>query len=525
MEKIISINNLSIAFSKYTEVVKNVNIDVVKGKTTAIVGESGSGKTLSALSILKLLPNGANIKTGKIKYNNKNLLNLSQKEIQNIRGNKISTIFQEPMTSLNPLHTINKQIEEIITTHNTISKKEAKERTIKLLNEVGLNDISSRPKIYPYELSGGQRQRAMIAMSIANEPDVLIADEPTTALDVTIQLQILELLQNIQRKMGMSLIFISHDLAVVKKLSDYIYVMKDGKIIEFGTSEKIFNTPKHEYTKELVSNQNNIKENNSSKSKSIINIKNLDVWYPIKKGLLKRTIDYVKAIKNVSFNLNVGETIGIVGESGSGKTSLILAILNLIKSKGEIVINAKNLNNLSKKEILDLRKDIQVVFQDPFSSLSPRMNIEDIISEGLMVHYPAISLKEKKQKVKNILEKVGLEYEHTIEKYPHEFSGGQRQRIAIARALILEPKILILDEPTSALDVTIQNQILNLLNELQKELDLSYIFISHDMRVIRAVANKIIVLKDGLIVEENYSKDIFISPKSEYTKKLISSVI
>ncbi len=525
MEKIISINNLSIAFNEYTEVVKNVNIDVVKGKTTAIVGESGSGKTLSALSILKLLPNGAKIKTGKIEYNNKNLLNLSQKEIQNIRGNKISTIFQEPMTSLNPLHTINKQIEEIITTHNMISKKEAKKRTIKLLDEVGLNNISSRPKIYPYELSGGQRQRAMIAMSIANEPDLLIADEPTTALDVTIQLQILDLLQNIQRKMGMSLIFISHDLSVVKKLSDYIYVMKDGKIIEFGTKEKIFNDPKHRYTKELVSNQSNIKVDKNQKGESIINVKDLNVWYPIKKGLLKRTIDYVKAINNVSFNLKIGETIGIVGESGSGKTSLILAILKLIQSKGEIIINKKNLNKLSKKEVLNLRRDIQVVFQDPFSSLSPRMNIEDIISEGLMVHYPKISLVEKRKKLKNILEKVGLEYENTIEKYPHEFSGGQRQRIAIARALILEPKILILDEPTSALDVTIQNQILSLLNNLQKELDLSYVFISHDMRVIRAIANKIIVLKDGLIVEENNSRNIFSSPKSEYTKKLISSVI
>jgi len=525
MEKIISINNLSIVFNKSTEVVKNVNIDVVKGKTTAIVGESGSGKTLSALSILKLLPNGANIKTGEITYNNKNLLNLSQKEIQNIRGNKISTIFQEPMTSLNPLHTINKQIEEIITTHNTLSKKEAQKRTIKLLNEVGLSDISSRPKIYPYELSGGQRQRAMIAMSIANEPDLLIADEPTTALDVTIQLQILELLQNIQKKMGMSMVFISHDLSVVKKLSDYIYVMKGGKVIEFGTKEDIFKNPKREYTKELVSNQNNIKEKNNQKSESIINVKHLDVWYPIKKGLLKRTIDYVKAIKNVSFNLKIGETIGIVGESGSGKTSLILAILKLIQSRGEIIINKKNLNKLSKKGVLDLRKDIQVVFQDPYSSLSPRMNIEDIISEGLMVHYPNISIGEKRRKLKNILEKVGLEYENTIEKFPHEFSGGQRQRIAIARALILEPKILILDEPTSALDVTIQNQILNLLNDLQQELDLSYIFISHDMRVIRAIANKIIVLKDGLIVEENFSKNIFLSPKSEYTKKLISSVI
>ena len=525
MEKIVSINNLTIVFNKHNEVVKNINIDVIKGKTTAIVGESGSGKTLSALSILKLLPNGADIKTGEIIYNNKNLLNLNNKEIQNIRGNKISTIFQEPMTSLNPLHTINKQIEEIITTHNKLSKKEAVKKTIKLLDEVGLSDISSRPKIYPYELSGGQRQRAMIAMSIANEPDLLIADEPTTALDVTIQLQILELLQNIQKKMGMSMVFISHDLSIVKKLSDYIYVMKNGSVIEFGTKEEIFNNPKNQYTKELVSTQSNIKVNNNQKSETIINIKNLDVWYPIKKGLLKKTISYVKAIKNVSFNLNIGETIGIVGESGSGKTSLILAILKLIKSRGEIIINNKNLNKLNKKEILDFRKDIQVVFQDPFSSLSPRMNIEDIISEGLMVHYPNLNLEEKKQKLKNILEKVGLEYKHTIEKYPHEFSGGQRQRIAIARALILEPKILVLDEPTSALDITIQNQIINLLNNLHNELNLSYIFISHDMRVIQATANKIIVLKDGLIVEENSSDKIFVSPKSEYTRKLISSVI
>ena len=324
--------------------------------------------------------------------------------------------------------------------------------------------------------------------------------------------------------MGM-LWVLSHDLAVVKKLSDYIYVMKNGEIIEFGTKEEVLYNPKHAYTKELVSSQNNIKESYNHKSNPIITNKDLKVWYPKKTGLLKKTVDYVKAIKNVSFNLNIGETIGIVGESGSGKTSLILAILNLIQSKGEIIINNKNLNNLSKKEILDLRKDIQVVFQDPFSSLSPRMNIEDIISEGLMVHFPKISLEDKKLKLKNILKKVGLEYENTIEKYPHEFSGGQRQRIAIARALILEPKILILDEPTSALDITIQNQILYLLNSLQKELSLSYIFISHDMKVIRAIANKIIVLKDGLIVEQNRSEAIFASPKSEYTKKLISSVI
>ncbi len=525
MDKIVSIQNLTIEFNKNIEVVKNINLDVIKGKTTAIVGESGSGKTLSALSILKLLPNGAKIKNGNIFFNNVNLLKLNESEIQKMRGNKISTIFQEPMTSLNPLHTINKQIEEIITTHNVISKKEAKKKTINLLKEVGLDNIATRPKIYPFELSGGQRQRAMIAMSIANNPEVLIADEPTTALDVTIQLQILELLKNIQLKLGMSLVFISHDLSVVKKLSDYIYVMKNGKIVEFGSNDEIFNNPKNEYTKELVSYQSNIKENKNFDTDTILKVEDLDVWYPIKKGLLKRTVDYVKAIKNVNFDLKIGESIGIVGESGSGKTSLILAILNLIESKGKIKINNKDFNQLNKKEKLNLRKEIQIVFQDPFSSLSPRMNIEDIISEGLLIHYPNINKKEKEKKIKNILDKVGLEYNKTIEKYPHEFSGGQRQRIAIARALILEPKILILDEPTSALDVTIQNQILNLLNKLQDQLQLSYIFISHDMTVIKAISNRIIVLKDGLIVEEDISSNIFNSPKSEYTKKLISSIV
>ncbi len=506
MDKIVSIQNLTIEFNRNIEVVKNINLDVIKGKTTAIVGESGSGKTLSALSILKLLPNGADIKNGNIFFNNVNLLKLNESEIQKIRGNKISTIFQEPMTSLNPLHTINKQIEEIITTHNVITKNEAKIKTINLLKEVGLDNIATRPKIYPYELSGGQRQRAMIAMSIANNPEVLIADEPTTALDVTIQLQILELLKNIQSRLGMSLVFISHDLSVVKKLSDYIYVMKNGKIVEFGTNDEIFNNPKNEYTRELVSYQSNIKESKNFDTDSILKVEDLDVWYPIKKGLLKRTVDYVKAIKNVSFDLKIGESIGIVGESGSGKTSLILAILNLIESKGKIKINKKDLNQLNKKEMLNL-------------------NIEDIISEGLLIHYPSISKKEKEEKIKNILKKVGLEYKNTIEKYPHEFSGGQRQRIAIARALILEPKILILDEPTSALDVTIQNQIINLLNKLQKQLQLSYIFISHDMTVIKAISDRIIVLKDGLIVEENISSNLFNTPKSEYTKKLISSVV
>ncbi len=525
MENIIKIKNLNIAFNKNQEVVRNINLDIFKGKTTAIVGESGSGKTLSALSILKLLPSSAEITKGEILYKDTNILSLTDNQIQKIRGNKICTIFQEPMTSLNPLHTINKQIEEIILTHNKVSKKEAKNKTTELLNEVGLQNIANRPKIYPYELSGGQRQRAMIAMSIANNPDLLIADEPTTALDVTIQMQILNLLLNLQKKLGMTFLFISHDLSVVKKMADFIYVMKEGQIIEHGNNKKIFETPEQEYTKQLVSSQSKKKINLNQFSNIVLKVENLDVWYPIKKGLLKRTIDHVKAITKISFTLNEGESLGIVGESGSGKTSLILAILKLIQSKGKIFINNEDINLFNKNQILKLRKEIQIVFQDPFSSLSPRMNVEEIISEGLKIHYPSLSKNEKKTRLKDVLSKVGLEYFECINKYPHEFSGGQRQRIAIARALILEPKILILDEPTSALDITIQNQIIDLLNKLQRKLSLSYIFISHDMRVIQSIADKVIVLKEGRIVEKNSTNEIFKNPKSDYTSDLIRSVL
>ncbi len=525
MDSIVNIRNLDIVFNQNNRVVKNVNLKIIKGKTTAIVGESGSGKTLSALSILKLLPSGANISEGQIFFKDEDVLSLSNNEIQKIRGNKIATIFQEPMSSLNPLHSINKQIEEIILTHNKVSNTEAKIKTIKLLTEVGLEEIANRPKTYSYELSGGQRQRAMIAMSIANNPDLLIADEPTTALDVTIQMQILDLLLSLQKKLGMSMLFISHDLSVVKKMADFIYVMKDGRIIENGTNEKIFKNPSNAYTKVLISSRSRNKINVTKKRNAILKIEDLNVWYPIKKGLLKKTIDHVKAINNVSFILNEGESIGIVGESGSGKTSLILAILKLIKSKGKIFIKNKDINLFSNKEILNMRKKIQIVFQDPFSSLSPRMNVEEIISEGLNIHYPKLSKNEKKLKLKEVLNNVGLNYFECIEKYPHEFSGGQRQRIAIARALILQPNILILDEPTSALDITIQNQIIDLLNDLQKKMSLSYVFISHDMKVIQSIADRIIVLKNGIIVEENDSKKIFENPKSNYTKSLIQSVL
>ena len=524
MDKIITVNNLSISFNN-NKVVKNINLNIIKGKTTAIVGESGSGKTLTALSILKLLPNNALIENGKIFFQNRNILSETKNFIQKIRGNKIATIFQEPMTSLNPLHTIEKQIEEIIITHNKLNYSEVKKITKSLLNEVGLSEIANRPKVYPYELSGGQRQRVMIAMSIANNPDVLIADEPTTALDVTIQMQILELLSNLQKKLGMAMLFITHDLSVVKKIADYVYVMKSGEIIESDRKEEIFNNPKHEYTKRLVSSYSNRKTNIYKKDEEVLRIDELKVWYPIKKGILKRTVGHVKAIKNLSFTLRKGESIGIVGESGSGKTSLILAILRLIKSEGNVFINGKDIKLFNKKEILNMRKDIQIVFQDPFSSLSPRMNIEEIISEGINVHYPDISKEMMEEKLRKVLDNVDLKYSETIEKYPHEFSGGQRQRIAIARALILEPKILVLDEPTSALDITVQNQIISLLNELQKKLSLSYVFISHDMRVIRSIADKIIVLKKGAVVEEKNTEEIFNNPETEYTKNLIRSVL
>ena len=522
---LISIKNLKISFKQNQNVVNNVNIEIPKGKTVAIVGESGSGKTLSALSILKLLPGNANINSGSIIFKEKDLLQLPLNEIEKIRGNKISTIFQEPMSSLNPLHTIDKQIKEMITTHNKKNLEELNASVLNLLKEVNLEDLMNRTNIYSYELSGGQRQRVMIAMSIANNPDLLIADEPTTALDVTVQQQILSLLNKIQKKRKMSILFISHDLGVVNKIADYIYVMKDGEIIEHGDKLEIFNNPKNPYTKQLVGFQNKIRKFQENKEIEILKIKDLKVWYPIKKGIFKKTVDYVKAIDSINFSLKKKETLGIVGESGSGKTSLVLAILKLISSSGTIEFNELNLNLLKKNKLKNIRKDIQIVFQDPFSSLSPRMNVQEILNEGIDVHFPEYSIEEKKQILKDILKETGMDYERDHNKYPHEFSGGQRQRIAIARALILKPKILILDEPTSALDITIQNQILDLLQNLQEKYSLSYIFISHDMNVIRSVSDKILVLKTGKLIEYNYAEIVFNNPKDEYTKNLISSVV
>jgi microcin C transport system ATP-binding protein len=529
MNNLVQIKNLSVGFqshNKKSNVVKSISFEIPKGKTVALVGESGSGKTVTALSILKLLPYPAAFHdSGEIVYNNFNLLKLKQNEIQKIRGKNISAIFQEPMSSLNPLHTIEKQVNEILMIHSSISYTEATTKTKKLLSQVGLENISERIKAYPHELSGGQRQRVMIAMSIANNPDLLIADEPTTALDVTVQSQILDLIQNIQQQMGMSILFISHNLAVVKKIADYVCIMKDGEIVENNFTENIFSNPRHSYTKELITSQTKKKVFGNHGDNSILEINELKVWYPITKGILRRTIDYVKAVDSLNFNLKSKQTLGIVGESGSGKTSLVLAILKLISSKGNITFDNQNLNKIGKNKMKNLRKEIQIVFQDPFSSLSPRMTIEQIISEGLEIHHKKLSKDEKKDKIKKIIKEVGLDYEDIHQRFPHEFSGGQRQRIAIARALVLKPKLLILDEPTSALDVSIQNQILQMLNYLQKKLDLSYIFISHDMNVIKAMSDYILVLRNGKIIEEGNANEIFTNPGTEYTQKLIQAIL
>ena len=521
MDNIISIKNLTVSF-RNNKVVKNVNINIPKGKTVAIVGESGSGKTISALSILKLLPNSAKIEQGEIIFNEKDLLKLKKKEIEKIRGSKVSTIFQEPMSSLNPLHKIDKQIKEIITTHNNVSSEDLNKTVLKLLKEVNLEELISRPNIYSYELSGGQRQRVMIAMSIANNPDLLIADEPTTALDVTVQQQILELLNKIQEKRNMSILFISHDLGVVNKIADYIYVMKDGKVIEQGDKNRIFKNPREIYTKQLVSFQNKIREEKTNLKKEILKIQNLKVWYPIKKGIFKKTVNFVKAIDDLNFTLNEKETLGIVGESGSGKTSLVLAILKLISSSGEINFQNINLNSIKNNQLKKIRKDIQIVFQDPYSSLSPRMNVQEIMTEGIDVHFSEISTIKKINMIKDILKDTGMNYDRDHNKYPHEFSGGQRQRISIARALATRPRLLICDEPTSALDVSIQAQILNLLKDLQEQLNLTILFISHDLPVIRQMCDRIAVLKNGNLCEIENTEILFNNPSHQYTKELIN---
>ena len=523
-DTVLSVKNLSISFKNNSDsktVLINSNFKIKRGTTLSLVGESGSGKSITSLALVSLLPLNASI-VGSINFNGEELIGLSEIELQKIRGNKISFIFQEPMTSLNPLHTIEKQIGESLSFHQNLSGVEKTQKVVELLEKVKIPNAHTRLKDYPHQLSGGQKQRVMIAIALANKPDLLIADEPTTSLDVTIEKEIIDLLMEIKSTEKMSIIFITHNLRIVKQISDTVCVMQNGKIIEQGSTQEIFESPKSNYTKKLLnSSPKGFKKNNSERISQILNVRNLKVWFPIKRGFLRRTKGFIKAVDQISFDLMEEETLGIVGESGSGKTSLALAILKLINSEGSITFQNQNLQNFKSRNLLTFRKNAQIIFQDPYGSLSPKMNIEAIVGEGLDVH-EKISKSKRTEMILQILNEVGLD-EDMITRYPHEFSGGQRQRIAIARALILKPKLLILDEPTSALDVSVQSQVINLLKRIQNKYSLSYIFISHDIALIKSVSDKIIIMKDGIIVESGETKSLFSKPKENYTKELIFS--
>ena len=524
MSALLEVRNLNVHFRQdgaVTHAVRDVSFDVRRGETVALVGESGSGKSVTALSTVDLLPGSAEI-TGSILYDGAEMVGASENELRRVRGNDISFIFQEPMTSLNPLHTIDKQLGEAIALHQGLSGSAAKARMIELLHEVGIPDPEGRLKSYPHQLSGGQRQRVMIAMALANNPELLIADEPTTALDVTIQAQILELLARIQRERGMSLLFITHDLTIVQKISDRVNVMKDGEIVEQGPTAEIFDRPSHEYTRKLLSAEaTGYPDPVQPGAETVAETEALRIWFPIQRGLLKRTVGHIKAVNAATLSVRAGETVGIVGESGSGKTTLALAIMRLISSEGPVVFQGRNIQGLRSKEMRPLRAEMQIVFQDPFGSLSPRMTVEEIISEGLTIHNIDPS-RDRREMVAEIMAEVGLD-PATMHRYPHEFSGGQRQRVAIARAMILRPKLVVLDEPTSALDMTVQVQIVELLRNLQKKYGLAYLFISHDLKVVRALSHKVIVMKQGDVVESGDAAQIFDAPSSDYTRELMAA--
>ncbi len=520
----VEIKNLSIHFTsqeKTFEAVKDVSFSLKKGRTLALIGESGSGKSVTALSILQLLANTAHYPTGEVLIDGTNVVGATSKVMRSIRGNKIGMIFQEPMTSLNPLHSVEKQIAEPLIVHKGYSKIRAKERVLELLDLVGLPILKTRLGAFPHELSGGQRQRVMIAMALANDPEVLIADEPTTALDVTVQAQILDLLKDLQEKLGMAILLITHDFGVVKKVAHDVCVMKHGEIVESGTVKDVFSKPQHAYTKMLLDSEpSGTPQPFDPALAPIVNAQGVKVYFPKEKNFFGKATSFVKAVDDVDVLLRSGETLGIVGESGSGKTTTAMALLKLQECDGEIAFDNLDLQHLSTKELRKLRSDFQVIFQDPYGSLSPRMTIEQIVEEGLLIHEQALSKHEREKEIIAILKKVGID-PATRHRYPHEFSGGQRQRISIARAMILKPKVVVLDEPTSALDLSVQKQIIDLLRDLQRDFNLSYIFISHDLKVVQAMAHSVLVMKDGKIVEKGTTKDIFENAQQAYTKDLI----
>jgi microcin C transport system ATP-binding protein len=525
--QLISVDDLSVDFrggGNLTHAVRHVSFDIGNAETVALVGESGSGKTVTALSILRLLPYpSASHPSGKILFKGENLLALPASALRQVRGNKISMIFQEPMTSLNPLHTIEQQVGEVLKIHRGLSDRAARERVLDLLDKVGIDDPKGRLASYPHQLSGGQRQRVMIAMALANEPDLLIADEPTTALDVTIQAQILDLLAKLKAEFNMAMLLITHDLGIVRKMADRVCVMNNGEIVERGATRDIFASPQHPYTKHLLASEpKGSPPPANAKAKIILETKDLRVWFPIRRGFLRHTVGHIKAVDGIDLTVKEGQTLGVVGESGSGKTTLGLALLRLVSSEGPIVYLGNRIDGYDSKRMRPLRRHMQIVFQDPYGSLSPRLSVGQIIEEGLQIQAPGLSEAERTARVSRALTEVGLDPEYR-DRYPHEFSGGQRQRIAIARALVLEPKFLILDEPTSALDVSVQAQIVDLLRELQRRHKLAYLFISHDLKVVRALANSIMVLRYGKVVEQGSAQTVFAKPKTDYTKALLAA--
>ena len=524
---LVSVENLSVDFHsgrKVTHAVKHISFDIGKAETVALVGESGSGKTVTALSILRLLPYpAASHPTGVIHFKGEDLMALPIESLRHVRGNQISMIFQEPMTSLNPLHTIERQIGEVLKIHRGLSNTAARARVLDLLEKVGIEDPKGRLDSYPHQLSGGQRQRVMIAMALANEPDLLIADEPTTALDVTIQAQILDLLRKLKSEFNMAMLLITHDLGIVRKMADRVCVMTNGEIVERGTTHDIFASPKHPYTKHLLASEpKGSPSAANAKAPVILEAKDLKVWFPIKRGFLRKVVGHIKAVDGIDLAVKEGQTLGVVGESGSGKTTLGLALLRLVSSEGPIVYLGNRIDEYDSKHMRPLRRDMQIVFQDPYGSLSPRLSVGQIIEEGLLIQKRGMDWAERRTRVSRALKEVGLD-PASQDRYPHEFSGGQRQRIAIARALVLEPKFLILDEPTSALDVSVQAQIVDLLRDLQKRYKLAYLFISHDLKVVRALANAIIVLRHGKVVEQGSARTVFAKPKTDYTKALLAA--
>ncbi len=524
---LLMVDDLSVSFRSTggdTVAVRNTSFRIDEGETVALVGESGSGKSVTALSIMQLLPYPtAYHPGGSIRFRGQELMHADAERMQRVRGDRISMIFQEPTTSLNPLHKVEKQINETLILHKGLTETQARSRALELMELVQIRDPQSRLHSYPHQLSGGQRQRVMIAMALANEPDLLIADEPTTALDVTIQAQILKLLKDLQHQMHMSMLLITHDLNIVRKIADRVCVMRDGEIVERGITERLFTAPRHDYTKALLAAEpSDLAPPPDPNAPEVMRCDSVRVWFPVRRGVLRRTVDHIKAVDDVSVKVREGHTVGVVGESGSGKTTLALALLRLIGSRGAIWFNDKSIDGMRNKQLKPLRRQMQIVFQDPYGSLSPRLSIGQIIAEGLEAHGIVSSATERDARVIAALEEVDLDPEYRF-RYPHEFSGGQRQRIAIARAMILKPKLVVLDEPTSALDRSVQAQIIELLSALQQQHGLAYLFISHDLKVVRALSDDLIVLREGRVVEQGSATAIFANPKQAYTRALLKA--